>query len=63
MLFRSSLAAVVLPADARDCSAVEGAFPPRVADAPAALDAAGLADRARRPVLIFRTRFIMAPMT
>jgi len=38
----------------------EGVFPPGDLDAPAGLGAAG---RARRPLLIFRTRFIMAPVT
>lgn len=41
----------------------EGVFPPAGLDAAAGLGAAGSAGRARRPVLMFRTRFIMAPVT
>lgn len=42
---------------------LEGVFPPGDLDSPAGLGAGGSAGRARRPVLIFRTRFIMAPVT
>ncbi len=42
---------------------LEDAFSAGALDAPAGLGAADLAGRARRPVLIFRTRFIMAPVT
>jgi hypothetical protein len=49
--------------DVRDDVVLEGVFPPGALGARAGLGAAGLADRARRPVLLFRTRFIMAPVT
>ncbi len=57
------LTEVVLEDVVREEVVLEGAFTARVLDAPDGLGAAGLAGRPRRPVLMFRTRFIMAPVT